>query len=305
MIDEGAAIARSEKIDLIIGLGGGSTMDTAKCIGAASTNTKPIWDYIGSMQIFKGIPSFIQIPTLAGTGSELNGGAVVTNWETREKSGFGSPSLVAKTTIIDPELTLTLPRRQTAAGGVDILTHIAEFYLTQEEPLPVNDGWREHLMRIVVKYLPIVLEKEDDLDARTQLSWAATIGLSPLIMIGGTQGAMSCHPMEESISGQFDIIHGEGLAAIYPAWMRHILPVRRERNEMFARNVFGREDGDGTAALEDWLDSIGLKFRLRDLGFDMKYAERIAEMALKQPRTHGHPLPINVKEIVSIFQNAY
>ena len=306
MVDEGAAIARNAKVDLIIGLGGGSAMDSAKVIALASTGTKSIWEYRGDRSPVNNAPLMMQIPTMAGTGSEMNSAGVITDWEnTHEKTSVGNPAFLAKVVIVDPELTLTLPKRQTAAGGLDILTHLAEFYLTEPESLPINDGFKETLMKVVVKYLPIVLKKPDDIDARTQLSWASTCAMSGLARIGGTQGTMSCHGMEEAMSGRFDIVHGEGLAAIFPSWIRNIEPARKERNRMFARNVFGRTDVDGATACEDWLASIGMKLRLRDLGFDLAYADEVGAIALNQPRTRNNPVPLNAKGVGDIYRASY
>ncbi len=176
MIDEGAALARREKVDFIIGLGGGSAMDSAKAIGLGSTGTKSIWEYVGDRSPVQNAPVFIQVPTLAGTGSEMNAGAVITDWEkTHEKTSVGNPALLPNVVIVDPELTLTVPKRQTAAGGLDILTHLAEFYLTEPEPLPINDGFKETLMKVVVKYLPIALEKPDDMEARDNFPGQAIV----------------------------------------------------------------------------------------------------------------------------------
>ena len=136
-IDKGARIVRSEKVDLIIGLGGGSAMDAAKGIALASSSTESIWHYVGASVEVKGpVPSIIQVPTMAGTGSEANVGAVITNWETHEKVAVGNPSLFAKVAIVDPEVTLTVPKKQTAAGGIDIFSHLVEYYLMPETPLP-------------------------------------------------------------------------------------------------------------------------------------------------------------------------
>jgi alcohol dehydrogenase class IV len=306
MIDEGAAIARREKVDFIIGLGGGSAMDSAKCIGLAGTGTKPIWDYYGYMGTVENPSVFIQIPTMAGTGSEMNVGGVVTDWEnSHEKNSFGVPDLLAKVVIVDPELTLTVPKRQIAAGGLDILTHLAEFYLTAPENMFINDGLKETMMKAVVKYLPIALEKPNDMEARIQLSWASTVAMSGLARIGDNVGTMSCHGMEEAMSGRFDICHGEGLAAIFPTWMHNIQPVRQERNLMFAYNVFGRTDVDGTKALEDWLGTIKMKLKLRDLGFNLAYADQVGEIALRQGRVRNNPVPLTTKEVGDIYRAAY
>jgi len=306
MIDEGAALVRKEKVDFIIGLGGGSAMDSSKAIGLASTGTKSIWEYVGNWSTVNNAPAYIQIPTMAGTGSEMNPSAVITDWEnTHEKTSVGSGSLFAKVVIVDPELTLTVPKRQTAAGGLDILTHLAENYVTEPTSLPINDAFKEILMKAVVKYLPIVLQKSDDIEARTELSWASTCAMSGFAKIGGTQGTMACHGIEEAMSGRFDIVHGEGLAAIFPSWLRNIEPARKERNRMFAKNVFGRTDVDGATACEDWLQSIGMKFRLCDLGFDIALADEIGAVALRQPRTKNNPIPLTPKDVGDIYRAAY
>ena len=306
MIDEGAALVRKEKVDFIIGLGGGSAMDSSKAIGLASTGTKSIWEYVGIWLPVNNAPVYIQIPTMAGTGSEMNPSAVITDWEhTHEKTSVGSSSLTAKVVIVDPELTLTVPKRQTAAGGLDILTHLAENYVTEPASLPINDGFKETLMKAVVKNLPIVLQKSDDIAARTELSWASTCAMSSFAKIGGTQGTMACHGIEEAMSGRFDIVHGEGLAAIFPSWLRNIEPARKERNRMFARNVFGRTDVDGATACEDWLQSVGMKLRLRDLGFDISLADEVGAVALRQPRTKNNPVPLTPKDVGDIYRAAY
>jgi hypothetical protein len=306
MIDEGATLVRKEKVDFIIGLGGGSAMDSSKAIGLASTGTKSIWEYVGIWLPVNNAPVYIQIPTMAGTGSEMNPSAVITDWEhTHEKTSVGSSSLSAKVVIVDPELTLTVPKRQTAAGGLDILTHLAENYVTEPASLPINDGFKETLMKAVVKNLPIVLQKSDDIEARTELSWASTCAMSSFAKIGGTQGTMACHGIEEAMSGRFDIVHGEGLAAIFPSWLRNIEPARKERNRMFARNVFGRTDVDGATACEDWLQSVGMKLRLRDLGFDISLADEVGAVALRQPRTKNNPVPLTPKDVGDIYRAAY
>jgi alcohol dehydrogenase class IV len=306
MVDEGAQLARREGVDFIIGLGGGSAMDAAKCIGLASTGTKSIWEYLGYGGTVENLPVYIQIPTMAGTGSEMNVAGVITEWEkTHEKTSIGIPDMLAKCVIVDPELTLTVPKRQVAAGGLDILTHLAEFYLTAPENMFVNDGLKETMMKAVVKYLPIALEHPENMEARVQLSWASTVAMSALARIGDNLGNMSCHGMEEAMSGRFDICHGEGLAAIFGAWMRNIEPARRERNLMFARNVFGRTDVNGTQAFEDWLGTIGMKMQLRHLGFEINMADEVGAMALKQPRTRNNPVALTPKDVGDIYRASY
>ena len=304
-VDRGAAMARQGKVELVIGLGGGSAMDTAKGIAIASTGSESVWRFTQPEAGVEGvIPPLIQVPTMAGTGSELNAIGVITNWETHEKRGVINPELAARVAIVDPALTVTVPKKQTAAGGVDIFSHLVENYLMPEEPLPTNDAFREAVIKNVIKYLPRALAQSDDVEARTELSWASTIAMSQLARIGGTAGAMTCHGMEHAISGYYDVTHGDGLAALLPTWMRHLLPVRKDRLDMLGKNIFGKTDG--IEATEEWLESVGMRFRLRDFGFELDRVEEIADNAL---RTFApivmHPRPLDVAAVAQIYRSAY
>ena len=277
-IDEGAVIARKEKIDLVIGLGGGSAMDSAKGIALASSGTDSIWDYLSKRIAVKGIiPSIIQIPTMAGTGSETNNIAVITNWETHVKGGLGDPRIQPKVAIIDPTITLSVPLHQTKAGGIDIFSHVLEPYLADSTPTPTTDGIRETCMKIVVNYLPLVVEHPDDIDVRTQLSWASTTATSQLAEWGGGGRSATCHAIENALSGYYDVTHGDGLAALLPAWMSTFYQVRQDRFKSLGRNVFGKEDG--LKATEDFFESVGMRVRLRDLGCKLEDAQAIGELA--------------------------
>jgi alcohol dehydrogenase class IV len=304
VIDKGAGVARAEKIELVIGLGGGSAMDAAKGIALASSGNAPIWDYVlDKAQVTGRVPSLIQVPTLAGTGSELNQIAVFTDWVSKEKRVLFNPNLWAKTSIIDPELTLSVPQKQTASGGVDILAHIMECYLMPESPLPLNDAIREATMKIVVKYLPQALVKPDNIEARTQLSWASSIAGSSISRVGGSVGSMTCHGIEHAVSGYYDINHGAGLAALLPAWMRQLQPLRKARFDMLGANVFGKKDG--IQGFEAWLEEVGLKLRLRDLGCELKSADEIAVLALKVWDFQQHPGGLDAAGIARIYREAF
>jgi alcohol dehydrogenase class IV len=304
-VDKAAAMARAQKADLIIGLGGGSAMDTAKGAALVCSGSHPIWHYAEERTDLPGqAPPIIQVPTMAGTGAEVNAGAVISNWETHQKTSIANLRMWAKVAIIDPELTLTVPRRQTAAGGVDIFSHLVENYLMPDTPLPVNDAIREAVMRIVVEYLPKALAMPQSIEVRTQLSWASTIAMSQIARLGGTVGSMTCHGIEHSISGYYDITHGEGLAALLPAWMRHLAPVRTSRLEMLARDVFGKSDG--ILATEEWLKEVGMNLRLRDLGCELERASQIAETTVKTFRgLRLHPRVLDADAIARIYLDSY
>jgi alcohol dehydrogenase YqhD (iron-dependent ADH family) len=306
-VDKGARIARDNKIDLIIGLGGGSAMDTAKGIALASNGTDSIWDYIrgGTGEVKGPVPPLIQVPTMAGTGSEINAGGVITNWETHVKTGIGHRSLWAKLAIVDPEVTLTVPEKQTKAGAADIFSHVVERYVTDDRPSPMTDGIRETVMKMVVEYLPKVLVRMDDIKARTQLSVASTTAMSSFVTWGDGGGVMSCHGIEHALSGYYDVTHGEGLAALLPAWMKFYLPEMKERFTLLGQKVFGKNDG--IKATEEWLESVGLRLRLRDMGCELERADEIAELAIQSTPglDSGGPKTLDAAAIAQIYQDSY
>ncbi len=304
-VDQGAELARSEKVDLIIGLGGGSAMDTAKGIALASSGTKPIWSYVGVRDEAGGtVPPIIQVPTMAGTGSEINSGAIITNWETHVKTSVDSPRIQARVAVIDPELTLSVPEKQTKAGGVDSFTHVVEPYVTDEAPTPLTDGIRETVMKMIVSYLPQAMARPDDIEARTHLSWASTMAMSQFVRIGGGRGWLTLHGVEHALSGYYDVTHGEGLAALLPAWMRFTCPVMKDRCDLLGRSVFGK--ADGIAATEEWLESVGMRLRLRDLGCELERADEIAQLAIESsPWLSRHPGGLDAAGIAQIYRDSY
>jgi alcohol dehydrogenase YqhD (iron-dependent ADH family) len=306
-VDKGARIARNEKIDLIIGLGGGSAMDTAKGIALASSGTGSIWDYIsgGTGEVKGPVPPLIQVPTMAGTGSEINAGGVITNWETHVKTGIGHRSLWAKLALVDPEVTLTVPEKQTKAGAADIFSHVVERYVTDDKPTPMTDGIRETVMKMVVQYLPKVLARPDDIEARTQLSVASTTAMSSFVTWGDGGGVMSCHGVEHAVSGYYDVTHGEGLAALLPAWMKFYLPEMKERFDLLGQNVFGKKDG--IRATEEWLQSVGMRLRLRDMGCELERADEIAELAVQSTPglDTGGPKTLDAAAIAQIYRDSF
>ena len=303
-IDEGAGVVRREGIDLVIGLGGGSAMDTAKGIVLASTGTKPFWDYIGTdIKVSGPVLPLILIPTTAATGSEANYFAAITNWETREKKACITPYIFPRASIVDPELTLSVPKQETAAGGVDIFCHVVEGYITAQEPSSLTDGIMETVMRMAVAFLPKALTRLDDIEARTQLSWASTLACSLFVTLGGGYGQRTLHFISNPLSGYYDVTHGDCLAALLPAWMRYTLPVKPERFRSLGKNVFGEEDG--IVATERWLDKVGMKFRLGDLGIEPELFEEIAAHAATESRLKVHPRLLDVGAIKQIYQDSY
>lgn len=306
-IDEAAKLARQEKIDVIIGMGGGSSMDASKAIAVASSGTAPIWDYYeNKAQPKEPVLSIILVPTVAATGSEANPFAVVTNWATHDKKGFGSRFMQPKVSLIDPALTLTLPAKQTAQGGVDIFCHVFEEYITTSDPSAITDGINETVMRVAVEYTPRILAKLDDLQARFELSWASTIGCSQFRQLGGglETGVRSLHDIEHAVSGFYDVAHGDGLSALMLAWMRFTMPARKDRFDKLAKNVFGK--ADALKAVEKWLAKVNMKHNLREFGVDQKKFDEMADSAYRMGfGLDKHPVKLDTKAIAQIYRDSW
>ena len=306
-VDAGAELARREGADLIIGMGGGSAMDAAKCINLANASHKSISHYLsGASRIRTAEPllPLVLVPTVAASGSEANEGAVITDWESHQKVVVFSSLLFPTLSIVDPELTLSLPRKATAQGGVDIFCHVVESYLTTDNPSPLTDGIMETVMRMAVENLPRALEKPDDIDARNSLSQASTLACSQFVDLGGGAGTMTLHGIEHPLSGYYDIAHGDGLAALLPAWMASFFAERRERFASLGRNVFHQTDG--IAAVEDWLNKVGMKLRLQELGIEQERLDEVADCAVRTaPWLANHPTRLDAPAVARIYRQSY
>jgi len=304
-IDDAARIFREQKLDLIIALGGGSVMDAAKGVAMAASGTQSVWHYIENQAQPEGnVPPIIVIPTVAASGSESNCGAVITNWATHEKMVLGHKTLYPVVSIVDPELTLSLPLKQTLQGAVDIFCHLLEPYLTDTGQSPLSDGIRETAMKIVVDNSSSIRTDLNNIEVRTQLSWASTIACSAFASLGGGGGGMSLHGIEHAISAYSDVAHGDGLAALLPAWMEYTKPVASERFRQLGETVFGDEDLIGSTRI--WLKSIGMDIHLRDTGIDHGSLSQIAGTVQKTASwITEHPRGMIVNNIIGIYESSF
>ncbi len=303
-VDAGAQIVRDNHIDMIIALGGGSVMDASKGILIAAAGGKPIWHYVktGEKVLCKA-PVLISIPTVAASGSESNCGAVITNWETHEKCVVGQECAYAAVSIVDPELTLTLPLKPTLQGGVDIFCHLFERYITAKNPAPLTDGILETAMKMVIEQLPKVKSDLNDINARAQLSWASTIACSAFASLGGGDGSLTLHGIEHPLSGYYDIAHGDGLAALLPAWMEYTYPAAQERFDKAGLNVFSSDNC--IASINNWLAGLGMNLNLTGLGIEEAKIDEMAECVPKTaPWVANHPLPLDPAHVSQIYRRS-
>lgn len=221
-VQAGIELCRKEKCDVILAVGGGSTMDSAKAIASGFYIDAPIWDVIkGKYPVEKSLP-IITIPTIAATGSEMNIGAVISNLETNEKLSLRKPTQRPKVSFLNPEYTMSVNKYQTACGSVDILCHTIETYFSQDDCMFMLDTFMEGLVQTVMKYAPIAYEQPDNYDARANLMWAASWAINDFIR-NDKEKTWTMHPIEHEVSAFYDITHGLGLAIIMPRYLRYII----------------------------------------------------------------------------------
>lgn len=315
----GAGIAKSEGCDVVVALGGGSVMDAAKVMAAAVFYEGDLWEMMLMGRAKRRLPEralpVVTVPTLAATGSEMNGGAVVTNEKTTVKSFVTAPCLYPKTAVVDPELTVSVPPDQTAYGICDLITHVTESYCNGVDGTPLQDRFAEGVILTAMEWGPKAVADGSDLEAREQVQWASVVALNGWVQ-AGTMGAYPVHMIEHTLSAHHDIPHGAGLAIVNPAWMRFAARARPARFAQFAERVFGlspKHPADADAAaegidrFEDFLRSIGCPTRLSEVGIGDDMLERYAEDTLLVSRDAEGHLPgrpsMRKEEIVEVLRS--
>ncbi|GAA0500225.1 iron-containing alcohol dehydrogenase [Salinibacillus aidingensis] len=287
-VKKGAEICKRENVDFILAVGGGSVIDCTKTISAAAKYDGDPWDFVTKKARPEDAVPFGTVLTLAATGSEMNAGAVITNWETNEKYGWGSPLLFPQFSILDPENTYTVPENQTVYGIVDMMTHIFEQYFHQPTYSPVQDRMCEGVLQSIIETAPKLLEDLESYDHRETILYAGTIALNGMLQMG-YKGDWATHNIEHAVSAVYDIPHAGGLAILFPNWMKHNVEVNTERFKQLAVRVFHvdpAEKSDEQIALEGinelrkFWDSLGAPNRLADYDIDESKFDQIAEHAI-------------------------
>lgn len=301
-------------IDFVLGLGGGSAIDAAKSVAAGLANPGvPVWDFFCCQRPLTACLPVGAIPTLSAAGSETSDSAVLTNLETGIKRGLSSPLNVPRFAVMDPALTYTLPARQTACGVTDILMHTLERYFGPDTDNAVTDALAEALLRVVIEYGPIALEKPDDYKARSELMWASSLSHNGLTGLGQTRD-FSVHQLGHVLSAKFDLPHGESLSALWPAWAAFVLEVSPARFAKYARNVWGvTEPDEGKAALagieatRDYLRALGMPVTMGQ-AVGIQTEEGIDELArlcsYERTRSVGAFRPLDYDALRGVYRAA-
>ena len=312
-VREGIALCKEHQIDFILAVGGGSVIDCTKFIagGAKLPDNVDFWQrfFLEHHTVTEAIP-FGVVLTMAATGSEMNNGGVITDWETQKKlSGYGT-AIFPQFSMLDPTYTYTLPREQVAYGIVDMLSHLMEQYMSTPDDDNVTDSAIEGVFKNIVRNGRKSMENLEDYEARSNIMWGATLALNRSLGLGKDQDWMT-HALEHALSAFYDIPHGAGLAIMHPAYLRWILPKATDRLMRFAREVWGIERGTmtdeeyalaGIEALEAYFREIGAPSTLQEVGIPKESLGAIAERCVRYPTAYSN---LSVEDAQRIYESVF
>ena len=313
---EGAELASSNNVGLIIGIGGGSVMDCSKAIAVQAGYEGDAWEDFwmqGLPMTHEIIPCGVVV-TMPATGSEVNGCAVLTNENTKIKCDRDYPEMNPCFALMDPAYTLTMPIRQLKAGTFDILSHIMETYFSfPVEDNPADDV-SEGLIRGLIRDFRIAVKEPDNLQARSNIMWTASLAENRIIKTGKTKD-FQAHNMEHQLSAYTDCNHGEGLAVLHPVYYRHICRDGEAKFAKFAERVWGLNPEEytdeaglaaaGIEALADFINEMGLPTSLRELGFGEDEHRLLPEISGSCFISEGAFRALDAAEILQIYEECW
>lgn len=300
-VQEGARLAKENKIDFILAVGGGSVIDCCKIVAAQAMSEEDIWEMEHSARRFpqQAIPMGA-IVTASGTGSEMNGGAVITNEDLHLKAGMGAfPPAFA---VLDPAYTMSVPRMQVLSGAFDTLSHAMETYLGNSDEDNVSDDVALAIMRNTVVNMRRLLKDINDIQARSNLMWDSAMAENGILKVGRLTD-FQAHQIEHQLGAYTDCNHGQGLAVIHPAYYRHIMNDAKEKFTRFARVVFGKESAEeGIEALAAFIEECGLPTKLSQLRSTTEITpELLRKVADSTNIINSNPRALDADEIYDIL----
>ncbi|ERN52174.1 iron-containing alcohol dehydrogenase [Alkalihalophilus marmarensis] len=310
-VHKGIELCREHDIEFILAVGGGSVIDATKAIAVGAKYEGDIWDVITKKDTPSSALPFGTILTLAATGSEMNAGSVITNWETSQKVGWGSPFSFPAFSILDPKNTLSVPEDQTIYGMVDMMSHVIEAYFHHAENTQLQDRIMESILLTVMETAPKLLSDLNNIEHRETILYCGTMALNGITQMG-LRGDWATHNIEHAVSAVYDIPHAGGLAIIFPHWMRNSLDERIERHVQLATRVLGvdpegktdREIAlEGIDKLSAFWTELGAPNRLADYDIDESQIERMAGIAAENGE-FGNFRKLNKDDVKKILTEA-
>jgi alcohol dehydrogenase len=308
-VHKGVEICKREQIDFLLAVGGGSVIDATKAIAVGAKFDGDVWDVITKKAQATDALPFGTVLTLAATGSEMNSGSVITNWETQEKLGWGTPLVFPRFSILDPVHTFTVPRDQTVYGIVDMMSHALEHYFSSAPNVPYNERMVEGLLVTVMEAGAKLVKDLENYELRETILFCGTMALNGVLSQGMT-GDWGTHGIEHAVSAVYDIPHGGGLAIIFPNWIRYNLDKAMPKMKQLAIRVFqvdptGKTDREiaeeGIDRLRAYWNSIGAPSRLADYQIDDSRLELMAEKAT-YAGTVGRTFPVGKADVLEILK---
>ena len=311
-INKAASICKEKDIDVILGVGGGSVIDSCKIIAAGRYYDGDIWDFLTKKaEIQKALP-IITILTLSATGSEMNTNSIISNIETNEKKGVKSALTLPKVSFLDPTVTYSVNKYQTACGSCDILSHILETYFSRNNGLYMLDTVMEGLMKTVIKYSKIAYNEPENYEARANLMWASSWAINGFARMDRQPNIWVCHLLEHQFSAFYDITHGLGLAILTPRYLRYMLNENTvDRYYQFGVNVWNIDESlqkievaeKSIECLEKLLyKDLELTNNLSDLNIDERHFEEMANRICSNGIVEGF-MDMDKEDIVKIFKD--
>ena len=311
-VRNGIDICKKNQLTFILAVGGGSVIDCAKTIAAGYYYPNDPWELFMGMEhkITQALP-IGTILTITGTGSEMNGNAVITNKKTSDKLAIHSDLLRPRFSILDPTFTFSVPKEQTAAGIVDIISHILEQYFSLVPETFIQDRFAETLLTTCIKYGPIAIKDPQNYSARSQLMWASSLALNGLLSSGKT-GDWATHAIEHALSAMYNITHGVGLAILTPFWMEYVLKEHAMQKFVdYAQNVWnikGTTQNDiaqkGIKKTRDFFSQLNMPQRLSEVGFQKKSLKIMAKKSTILGDI-GKFKKLTEQDVYTILTNAY
>ncbi|ANC78290.1 iron-containing alcohol dehydrogenase [Fictibacillus phosphorivorans] len=308
-VRKGVEICKEKGIEVLLAVGGGSVIDCTKAIAAGAKYDGDVWDIITlKAQVEDALP-FGTVLTLAATGSEMNSGSVITNWETQEKYGWGSPLVFPKFSILDPTYTFSVPKDQTIYGMVDMMSHVFEQYFHNATNTPLQDRFAESILLTVMETAPKLLDDLENYELRETILYNGTMALNGTLQMG-VRGDWGSHNIEHAVSAVYDIPHAGGLAILFPNWMRHNVDTNVARFKQLAVRVFnveteGKSDKEvaleGIDRLSAFWTSLGAPNALKDYDIDDSKLDLIADKAMARGE-FGNFKKQNKEDVLNILR---
>jgi hypothetical protein len=302
-VDAAAALGRKHDISAIVAVGGGSVIDSAKFLSITIPVKHSVWDFVENKAKPKaGIP-LVAVLTLAATGSEMNGFAVIQNNKTRQKPGYYCPLFFPRFSYLDPEFTYSVPKNYTAYGLMDTIAHCLEGYFGKGDS-PLTDKFAISIMREIIENGPKLLNNLKDYNLRARIMFASTTALNGLVMTGKTGGDWGAHSIGHTLSVLYDIPHGASLSIVYPAWFKHLLDRLYRKMSFLGEELFKTNETAQTIfEFEAFFKKIGCPVRLSDLkiGKDKK-DEIMNNLLANKANGNNHVLSeVNLNAIVDLM----